>query len=209
MKSCLTFVAMLCAMPTLSMAAWVPLASADEVQGLVRFESNRPKGKRWGFEVRYLPTQNPRRGPERVDLQSVRLRSDLQSVTASGVLFVRDGDSNVAKTWELIPAVTLSDKGLTPTFEATAYLVNASFEGPWDQALRIDTRSQARLAVRVGSGRTSVLAKASAPSGPFNGDGFASSKAFELGATKPANCAHVLLLRKPGTRLVTGMACSR
>jgi hypothetical protein len=209
MKSCLTFVMMLCAMPTLSMAAWVRPASADEVQGLVRFESNRPKGKQWGFEVRYLPTQNQRRGPERVDLQSLRLRTDLQSVTASGVLLVRDGDSNVAKTWELIPAVTLSDKGLTPTFEATAYLVNASFEGPWDQALLVVVRSQARLAVRVGNGRTSVLGKASAPSGPFNGDGFATSKAFELGATVPARCARVLLFYDAKTGALNRMACDR
>jgi hypothetical protein len=172
-------------------------AAADETQALVLYRSGSSGGV--SFEVRYLPTQNPARSGGRVDLQSVRLRTDLRSITLSNAILVRDGDSNLVDTWELITGLTLSDKGITASFEGTAFLVNADFEGPWDGALRSDTRSKARLALRLSSAGTSLWLKSSPVAGPFNTSGFASSKAFELRHT-PQPSSKSLTLSRPYKR---------
>ncbi len=183
-------------------------AVADETQFMLRFESSKPPGRRWSIEARYLPDQNAGRGSDRVDLQSLRLRSDFSSVSAVGVIVARDGDSNLVNAWEMIPTLTISKDGPKSSLEVSAFLANASFEGPWEGAVRSNTRSQARVALRMQDGRTTWWVKASPVAVPFNGDGFATSKAYPLRPAPAVACLYTELSFDPLSGRVNGLACA-
>jgi hypothetical protein len=184
-------------------------ADAEETQALVLFRASQGGTPQVTLEVRYLPSQNAARGPDRLDLQRVGISTDFESVTLNGVLFLRvSGDSAVAKGYELIPALKLSSQGVAASLEGTAFLNDSRFPGPWDENLAINSLSEGRLAFRAADGRVLWFAKASAVDGPFAAGKFAGSKSFVLGGEPIHRCAVVKSHFNPRTGLLDDLHCA-